>query len=116
MRLILIIIILTLAVSFSSADPFLSCDPQEGVTVYKVEISAEETISPATLDGAAMHDLADMPIGETDGKLSAGKPWVLDGVPSETIEWGPSVPFVLGRPSASQSPMNIGLISEEQNF
>ena len=94
------------------ADPFLTCDDQEGVTKYRFVTSHGAEIIDATPEGAVLYDLAQLPIGETSAELSAGAPWTIDGIPQDVIEWSESRPFVLGRPGVLQSPSSIGLKNE----
>ena len=106
-----IIIILAFAGLASGAEPlFMTCDPQAGVTQYKIiwEDGIEEIV-PAQSDGSIRRDVADIPIGERSGVYMAGRPWTVDGVPQEAMEWSPSVPFVLGRPSVPKLPSGTGL-------
>ena len=101
--------LLVLSAVVAHADPFLTCDPQEGVTKYRMSLGGIETTSDALADGAAMADLANAPEGTTNGTLAAGGPWTLDGVPQETLLWSTPSPFVLGRPSVSSPPANLSL-------
>jgi len=91
------------------AGPYLVCDPQDGVTYYRYVVGDELIIEPAQADGSFKHDLTDWPTGVTNSELNAGAPWALDGIPTDVIEWSDPRPFVLGRPSVPQSPLNIGL-------
>lgn len=106
----ILIFVIVLISSIAGAAPFLVCDPQEGVTQYKIiwQDSTEEIVI-AQPDGSISRDLADIPVGERSGEYMAGKPWTIDGIPQEAMEWSPSVPFVLGRPSEPLLPMNTGL-------
>jgi hypothetical protein len=66
------------------AKPFLSCDPNAGITQYKIEIPAQgaftthwEKIVPARADGSLYWDLAEWPHGKGtfNGQVSAGGDW-----------------------------------------
>jgi hypothetical protein len=101
------ILISTLAFA---AGPYLTCDPQEGVTKYKLIIdNGVEVVSNANADGSAWHDMSDTPTGIHDASFYAGAFWTIDDVQQLTINWSDPRPFVLGRPNVSQSPTNIGL-------
>lgn len=104
-----ILVILFMMVSIASADPFLTCDPQAGVTKYKLVINEVESFSDAKADGSAWHDMVDTPVGEHNATFVAGKAWTIDGVPQEPIEWSDPTPFVLGRPGALPLPTSISL-------
>ena len=116
----LIITAITAILLFSTtvwAGPFLVCDTQEGVTEYKLiwddgEIEYSDaliTIVEEKSYGAANHDMTTVKDGQSSGELFAGKPWILDGVDQNTLEWSDPSPFVLARPSKPLSPTNIGL-------
>ena len=109
MKLLIPVFIVLLTTTVLYADPFLTCDPQTGVKKYKMVIGEVESFSNAQADGSAWHDLVDTPVGDHDATLAAGIPWTLDGVPQEATEWGPTTPFVLGRPFALQLPTSISL-------
>lgn len=116
-KLLLIIVILLFAAGAYAGDVLLTCTPQEGAEVYKLEYLDVEEISDAKLDGAAWHDLENVPVGETPSKLSAGKRWTVDGIPQLAIAWSDPTPFVLGRPILSQlqPPENMNLKNRENH-
>jgi hypothetical protein len=109
MRLLILLSIVLLTATVLYADPFLTCDPQFGVTKYKLTIDTIESLSDANADGSAWHDLINIPAGDHDAILAAGKHWTIDGVLQPSIEWSDPSPFVLGRPDVSQLPTNISL-------
>jgi hypothetical protein len=108
MRSLLILIALLFTMPLW-ADPFLTCDPQAGVSKYKLTIDTVESLSDANADGSAWHDLINIPAGDHDAILAAGKHWTIDGVLQPSIKWGDPSPFVLGSPDVSQLPTNISL-------
>ena len=91
------------------AEPFLTCDPQEGVTKYELTLGGVTSESDALPDGAAWHDIGSAPEGKTNASLKAGGPWTIDDEDQLIFVWSDPAPFVLGRPSVSQSPMNMSL-------
>ena len=110
MKTLIFIIVLLLGAPVLYAEPFLTCDPQEGVTKYKVIVdNGDEVISDANADGSAWHDINYVPEGLKPAEIYAGAYWTIDGVPQLTITWSDPHPFVLGRPSISQSPTSITL-------
>jgi len=112
MKLLLTLLILTATAAWG-AGPYLVCDPQDGVTDYKlVCLNLPEQFHPAQPDGSTKIDISGIESASTQCELFAGAAYTIDGQPQEAIEWGPSVPFVLGRPAGLQSPTNIGLRNE----
>jgi len=110
--LLTLLLILTAPAAWG-AGPYLVCDPQEGVTDYKlVCLNLPEQQYPAQPDGSAKIDISGIESASTQCELFAGAAYTIDGQPQEAIEWSASVPFVLGRPGALQSPTNIGLRNE----
>jgi len=107
-RTLLTLLLILTATSAWGAGPYLTCDPQDGVTSYRIVTPSGAEITDA-VNGAAMVDLSTWPTGETQAEISAGAPWTLDGMLTEVIEWSDPRPFALGRPAELQSPMNIGL-------
>ena len=101
-----LILAVLLIPSIAIGAPFLTCDPQEGVTNYRIDGT---TIIDAEANGAVLWSIDSIPVGTHNGTLEAGKPYVLDGVPQGTMLWSTPVPFVLGVPSV-ESSTNIGLI------
>lgn len=65
MKKLVAIIIMVLALpTITMAGPFLVCDPQTGVTHYKITgMGGTEISSPATATGAMRHDLASLSPG-----------------------------------------------------
>ena len=106
----LIFILLVFLASYAYAEPFLVCDPQVGVTQYKIVWAggATEYIS-ADVDGALHYDAVGLSQGDSSGDLFAGKAWGVDGDPQEAFEWSDPRPFVLTKPSASAIPTNLRL-------
>jgi len=112
MKTILIFLLLTTTTTTAwAADPvYLVCDPQEGVTDYKlICINEPDQFYQAQPDGSAKIEISGMEIGQKDCQLYAGNSWMLGGVVQQVKEWSDPVPFVLERPGAPQSPTNIGL-------
>jgi hypothetical protein len=109
MKFLIPLAIILFTATLIHAGPFLTCDPQAGVKKYKLVIGEVESISDAQADGSAWHDLVDTPVGDHDATFAGGIPWTLDGVAQEATEWGPTTPFVLGRPFALQLPTNTSL-------
>jgi hypothetical protein len=109
-KLILIFILLFPSLGF--AEPFLTCDPNPGVTKYRVTVPAIglEEFSNALLDGSAYHDIASIPDGVHDGELQAGKEeYSIDGVGHGIWRWSAPTPFTLGIPQEPGSSTGIGL-------
>ena len=102
-------IAILLFASTAWAEPFLVCDPQEGVTEYKLAWNDGEIEYSTAINGAAKHDMEAVKEGQSSGELFAGKPYVLDGADQNTLEWSDPRPFVLTRPLKPLSPTNIGL-------
>jgi hypothetical protein len=75
----------------------LTCDPQEGVTKYRV---TGEVVDAET-DGSVKWNISGISAGEYNGTLEAGREYVLDGVPQGVWRWSDPVPFVLGVPEKS---------------
>lgn len=92
-----------------AAGPYLTCDPQVGITKYKLTMAGVDSESNAQADGSAWIDMETSPTGTTNGELRAGGYWTLDGVPQGAFEWSNPTPFVLGRPSVTSPPSNIDL-------
>lgn len=111
-----IIIVMTLTMLLfapvSHADPFLMCDPQYGVTHYRVECpdAGYDVISDAGTDTAMDHDLATFPTGEHQCNAYAGEAWTLNGEASGVILWSDPTPFLLGRPAESNAPSGMGIV------
>lgn len=91
--------------SLSYAGPFLVCDPQTGVTTYKLTGPAwVPTSVPAQSDGSLKMDLATSVIGLNSLTVAACK---------ADATWGEvcssTVPFAFTRPAAPTIPANIKL-------
>ena len=104
-KLILIILFLLLSLTLAQAAPFLVCDPQTGVTLYRLTGPAWVSVSvPAQPDGSIKMDVATAPTGTSSITVSAC--WT-------SLEWGEQcsdvVPFVFIRPSKPIIPGNIKL-------
>ena len=91
--------------SFSFASPFLVCDPQAGVTLYKVTGPIWIPVSiPAQPDGSIKLDVAAANIGNNSLTIKACKQDEL---------WGElcsdAVPFVFIKPLVAVPPANMKL-------
>ena len=102
----LIVLAFTLcALRSAPCSPFLVCDPQTGVTLYKLTGPAwVPTSVPAQADGSLKMDVATSTVGSNSLTVSAC--WT-------SLEWGEQcsdvVPFVFIRPSKPIIPGNIKL-------
>jgi hypothetical protein len=90
---------------FSFASPFLVCDPQAGITTYKLTGPAWVPVAvPAQPDGSIRMDVAPSLVGQTSLTVAA---CITDPV------WGEScsttVPFVFTRPGTPNAATNIKL-------
>lgn len=92
-------------VSISYAAPFLVCDPQTGVTLYRLTGPAWVPVSvTAQPDGSIRMDVASSTVGSNSLTIAACKNDAVWGeLCSETV------PFVFTRPSAAAPPANIRL-------
>lgn len=104
-KLILIVLAIVLMASVSYAAPFLICDPQAGITHYKITGDAYWTGNiPAQPDGSIRSDLAGIVSGTYNIQLSA--------CINDTL-WGEAcsaeVPFSFTRPPIPGVPQNTGL-------
>ena len=104
-RIILIIISILLMSTVAYSAPFLVCDPQTDVTLYKLTGPAWVPVSvPAQPDGSIRMDVAAAIVGSTSLTVAACK---------DDVVWGelcsPFVPFSFVRPSAAAPPANIRL-------
>lgn len=87
------------------ASPFIVCDPQAGVTFYKVTGPAwvPTTNVTAQTDGSIKMDVATAPVGSSALGFRACNMW-------GTIEnCSTSTPFTFTRPSVPQVPGNFKL-------
>ena len=109
MKLLIVLLITLFAAVVVYAEPFLTCDPQAGVTKYKFVINGVESISDAQVDGSAWVDMVNIPNGVHDVTLSAGENWTIDNVIQEPIVWSVPSPFVLKRPGVLNTPTNESL-------
>ena len=103
--LAVILIAVLVGVSISYASPFLVCDPQTGVTDYKLTGPAWVPVSvPAQPDGSIRMDVSGATVGSNSLTVAACK---------QDATWGELcssfVPFVFTRPSAAAPPANIRL-------
>jgi len=104
-RIILIIISILLMSSVAMAAPFLVCDPQTGVTLYRLTGPAWVPVSVvAQPDGSIRMDVASSTVGSNSLTIAACK---ADAVWGELCST--TVPFVFTRPSAAAPPANIRL-------
>lgn len=104
-KLIPIVLAMVLFPSIVFASPFLVCDPQAGVTFYKLTGPAWVPAStPAEADGSIKLDLASASIGDNSLTVAACK--------NDEI-WGElcsnAVPFSFTKPSVAAPPANIRL-------
>ena len=103
--IILVILAIMLTASPAFASPYLVCDPQTGVTHYKLTGPAWVT-SPVTaqVDGSLRTDVATSTVGLNSLTVAACKNDAVWGEQCSTF-----VPFVFTRPSAPTIPANIKL-------
>lgn len=102
MRNILIlclIISLCVAISPVFADS-LVCDPQAGVTDYRVQgLDPARTDVNAQPDGSVKYDVSTLAPGQYNGTIQAGARYTLNGSTQPAIKWSdPPTPFDLGVP------------------
>lgn len=97
-------IVAVILIGIASAEPFLVCDPQAGVTKYRLEFTG--SVDPAVevaaeTDGSLKYDLVNWGNGLIQANAYAGKEVVLDGQPQGVWRWSEPTPFALdaGRPS-----------------
>ena len=112
MKKIILIMAMVLMASVSWAAPFLICDPQAGVTLYKFSPVPPATILPTWMpasvaaqpDGSIRLDVGTATIGES--KFNVVACWTI-------APWGEqcsvAVPFVFTRPSVPATTSNIRL-------
>lgn len=101
----LIVLTALLLSSLATAAPFMVCDPQAGVTFYKLTGPAWlPTNVPAQPDGSLRVDVATAIVGVNNTTVQACR---------TTSEWpevcSAAVPFVFTRPAAPSSPAGIKL-------
>ena len=111
--MILIITLLSVhCAGWVEAKPFLTCDPQDGITEYKIAIPLQsgvvthwETTVPAETDGSLKWDLKNWPLGKGTftGQLSAGGEWQITdsetSVVSTVFEFSTPSIFIIKVPS-----------------
>lgn len=105
MKKLLLIVAFLLIPALGLASPFLVCDPQAGITTYKLTGSAWVPVSvPAQTDGSIKMDLAASTVGNNALTVAA---CIVDPV------WGEAcsvyVPFAYTRPGVPTGPSGIGL-------
>lgn len=105
MKLIILFIFLIFP-SVLFANPFLVCDPQAGVTHYKLTGPSWVPLTvPAQPDGSIRMDVSSASVGQNSLTLAACK--------NDEI-WGElcsaSIPFVFTRPSGAAPPANLRLV------
>lgn len=92
--------------SLVSASPFIVCDPQAGVTEYRVT-GAEWVPTagiPAEADGSIKMDVSMAPVGQSSLYVQACNVDEVWGVQCSI-----SSPFVFTRPGLPSTPANLGL-------
>ncbi len=104
-RIILLVIGIVLMASTVFAGPFLVCDPQTGVTHYKLTGPAwVPATSTAIADGSLRLDIAASTVGSNALTVAACKTDVI---------WGElcsaTVPFSFVRPALPTTPANVKL-------
>ncbi len=105
-RIIFIVLGLVLMASTAWAAPFLVCDPQTGVTSYKITGGGAWITSPvaAQADGSLRVDVSGAPVGTSSLTVSACK---TDAVWGELCS--STIPFSFTRPSPPTTPTNLKL-------
>jgi len=103
-KLLFLTIIMALLVPvLACANPFLVCDPQDGITMYDMETNGTVTEDfTAEPDGSAKIDLAGLADGEYTVRLRAKNEW---GVSN----WSDPLAFTKATPTA---PLNLRVSSE----
>ena len=104
-RFLIVLVMVVFLPMMAFAAPFLVCDPQAGVTLYKLTGPAWVPASvPAQPDGSIRMDVAGANVGSNSLTVAACN--------NDPI-WGelcsPFVPFSFTRPSAAAPPANIRL-------
>ncbi len=114
------LLLFTLASAF--AEPFLTCDPQDYATAYRIRFSADNGVTwgpwsegPAVY-GAMRFDLADVPVGLYRGEAQAGQATqvadLTTGVITESLYWSDSAPFSLKVPGQRTAPAKIKITAK----
>lgn len=109
-RLVQILILIGLLIwlpSVAIAAPFLVCDPQAGVTSYKVT-GLPFVTATAQADGSIHADVAMISSGNYNVTIQA----CLTDPPWEPACSDPSPAFVFTRPSAPAVPRNVKLTAQ----
>lgn len=105
-RIILITLSLLLMSSLVYASPFLVCDPQAGVTDYKLTGPTWiPTTTPAQPDGSIKMDVSAATVGANSLTVAACKTDPIWGQLCSSF-----VPFAFTRPSGAVVPTGFGLI------
>lgn len=106
MKSLLIILLICLFPMVVSAGPFLICDPQTGVTSYKIT-GPSWIVSPVTAqaNGSLKMDVATSTVGLNSLTVSA---CIADPIWGEACS--AAVPFAFTRPASPNVPAGIGLI------
>ena len=100
-----VLIAVLVGVSISYAAPFLVCDPQTEVTLYKLTGPAWVPVSvPAQPDGSIRMDVAAATVGSNSLTVAACK---ADPVWGELCS--AFVPFLFDRPQGAVNPSNLRL-------
>lgn len=103
-KLFLVIAILLIA-SPVWANPFIVCDPQAGVTHYKVAGAAWVSASvPAQTDGSIKMDVANAPVGTSNLTFKA---CLIDAIWGE--QCSASAPFTFTKPGMPNIPVGVKL-------
>ena len=105
-KLFLALILVLVMAGVGWAAPFLVCDPQAGVTSYKLTGPAwVPTTTPAQADGSIKMDVSTAVTGSNALTVKACKTDALWGELCSS-----AVNFTFTRPSGPVNPANIGLI------
>lgn len=106
-RLFLTLVLILSLAGMAQANPFIVCDPQTGITHYKVTGGAW-VMSPvsAQADGSIKMDIVTAPVGTSNLTFSAcATEW--DGIPGEVCS--PTVPFSFTRRGIPATPGGVKL-------
>lgn len=106
MKKLLIVLAMVLMASSAWANPFIVCDPQAGVTSYKVTGAAWATGTvPAQADGSIRMDIQGAPVGTSNLNFSAC---------ADDPIWGEqcsvTAPFSFTRPGIPAAPTGAKLV------
>lgn len=104
------------AVTMARAEPFLHCDPQAGVTHYRITWIATgvEEMGNAQADGSSYHDLAGVPVGDNAGEIQACNQYTLDGVPQLAYRCSDPTPLFIRKSAGhwASNGLRFGRIEE----